>query len=289
MRVKCPCCGNYPWESRDSAFFEICSICFWQNDGMEKAGGANHVSLVQGRENYKKFGACMEEFSEYTRKPYGYELPEKNVATQKYPENRAKELFFQYDGKHYYMSLDGVLDEYKKSRVSKRTERAWRQELLDNTIENINSTRNNNLIEGYMNVYVQIGHKFLSKKVISNLIRCIEANFEKMDSFAAILGIERIVSLLKSLKYRTKIIYIVYFNETIEHMVMLMKKNLERGIIIADERYYEDGKLPDYIMPDEQIKRMNRDIEEWQEIIRRRRILLCIQPLHGSSGTYRRR
>lgn len=94
MRVKCPCCGNYPWESRDSAFFDICPICFWQNDGMEKLDkpcGPNHVSLRQGRKNYKKFGAYMEELAEYTRKPYDYELPENNVATQKYPENRAKE------------------------------------------------------------------------------------------------------------------------------------------------------------------------------------------------------
>lgn len=273
MRVKCPCCGNYPWESRTSALFEICSICFWQNDGMEKAGGANHVSLAQGRENYKKFGSCRKEFAEYTRKPYDYELPENNVVTPKFPGNRAKELFFQYDGKHYYMSLDGVLDEYQKNHVSKRTERAWRQELLDNAIENINSTRNNNLIESYINVYIQIGHKFISRRFISNLLRCIEANFEKMDSFAAMLGTEQIVSLLKNLKQKNRIIHSAYFNKTMEHMVMLMKKNFERGIIIADERYYGDGKLPSCIIPEEQVKRMNKDIEEWQEIVRRKRIL----------------
>ena len=41
---------------------------------------------------------------------------------------RAKEMFLQYGGNRYYMSLDGVEQIYDSYRVSKETEEQWRKE-----------------------------------------------------------------------------------------------------------------------------------------------------------------
>ncbi len=43
---------------------------------------------------------------------------------------RAKEMFLQYGGNRYYMSLDGVEQIYNSYRVSKETEEEWRNEFL---------------------------------------------------------------------------------------------------------------------------------------------------------------
>ena len=42
----------------------------------------------------------------------------------------AKEMFLQYSGNRYYMSLDGVEQIYDSYRVSKETEEEWRREFL---------------------------------------------------------------------------------------------------------------------------------------------------------------
>lgn len=49
----CPVCHQYEFEIKD--FFEICPICGWEDDGIQRddpdyAGGANRLSL----NNYKK-------------------------------------------------------------------------------------------------------------------------------------------------------------------------------------------------------------------------------------------
>lgn len=61
-KYRCPCCGYYTLED-DPGHFDICPVCFWEDDGIQSdnpdyGGGANVISLNQARENYKKFGAC---------------------------------------------------------------------------------------------------------------------------------------------------------------------------------------------------------------------------------------
>ena len=83
MRYKCECCGNFTLPEQSSGTYYICKVCFWEDDYVQLqdpdyAGGANECSLNQGRENYKKFGACEERLIEFARKPYPEELPENN-------------------------------------------------------------------------------------------------------------------------------------------------------------------------------------------------------------------
>ena len=79
MKHKCPCCGYYTFDSKPDESYDICEVCFWEADPIQSEdptfqGGANKVSLIQAKENYKKFGACQCEMVPYVRKPYPDEL-----------------------------------------------------------------------------------------------------------------------------------------------------------------------------------------------------------------------
>lgn len=71
---KCPCCGYFTLGERPNGTFDICPVCFWEDDGVQLdnpdfSGGANTVSLYQGRENFLKYGACEKEMVPHVRKP----------------------------------------------------------------------------------------------------------------------------------------------------------------------------------------------------------------------------
>lgn len=91
------CCGYKTIQTRGD--YEICPVCFWEDEiyaipSCDSAGnltlkvlyqegvtkidaiidepsGANHgLTLRQGRENFLKFGACLERFAKNVRKPF---------------------------------------------------------------------------------------------------------------------------------------------------------------------------------------------------------------------------
>lgn len=96
-KFACPCCGCLTLDERCA--YDICPVCFWEddaylivNDGELKAvrvendvsdetlldvpSGANDgLTLREGRENYRKFGACDEKMKRHVRKPMKSELP----------------------------------------------------------------------------------------------------------------------------------------------------------------------------------------------------------------------
>jgi hypothetical protein len=69
----CPCCG-YATLGEPGAF-EICSVCFWEDDGQDdpiddiEIGGPNKVSLAVGRMNFIKFGASDPKDKGHARPP----------------------------------------------------------------------------------------------------------------------------------------------------------------------------------------------------------------------------
>lgn len=71
---RCPCCGYLTIDDSDEVITDICEVCYWQYDEVSQSSplkciGPNSVSLVQARENYKKFGAIEERFIKFVRKP----------------------------------------------------------------------------------------------------------------------------------------------------------------------------------------------------------------------------
>ena len=75
----CPCCGCRTLEER--GMFEICPVCFWEDDGQDDhdahlvRGGPNgELSLSIARENYLRLGACQQSMIEHVRPPGPDEL-----------------------------------------------------------------------------------------------------------------------------------------------------------------------------------------------------------------------
>jgi hypothetical protein len=56
----CPCCGQRTLFWRGE--YEVCPVCGWEDDGVaddhpdQWLGGPNGISLVEGRENFRRFG-----------------------------------------------------------------------------------------------------------------------------------------------------------------------------------------------------------------------------------------
>lgn len=72
----CACCGHLTLEF-DPGDYEICPICFWEDDPVQSKDldykpGANKVSLNEARANYQAFGVSELEYKEDVRPP----LPE---------------------------------------------------------------------------------------------------------------------------------------------------------------------------------------------------------------------
>jgi hypothetical protein len=76
----CPCCGYLTLGERGA--FEICSVCFWEDDGQDEhdadvvRGGPNgRLSLSDARRNFDLVGACEERHTAHVRAPETNEVP----------------------------------------------------------------------------------------------------------------------------------------------------------------------------------------------------------------------
>ena len=82
LPLRCPCCGCKTLGERVK--FEICDVCFWEDDGQDDhnadvaQGGPNgSLSLTEARANYSRLGACEASMVENVRPPHPEELPER--------------------------------------------------------------------------------------------------------------------------------------------------------------------------------------------------------------------
>lgn len=78
-KYKCPCCGYFTFESKPDGNYDICPVCFWEDDPMAyddpyEECSCNKVSLNQAKHNYVEFGACHKDMISYVRKPNADEL-----------------------------------------------------------------------------------------------------------------------------------------------------------------------------------------------------------------------
>lgn len=82
MLYPCACCGYLTRLEADYGTFDICPVCFWQDeyvdDPDEETGGANPISLNEAKKNFIKYGACDEKYINYVRAPLSEEIPNNN-------------------------------------------------------------------------------------------------------------------------------------------------------------------------------------------------------------------
>jgi hypothetical protein len=63
MACTCPCCGYFSLPDSGPGSYEICPLCYWEDDPVQLEhpdyeGGANPFSLRQSQQNYISIGAC---------------------------------------------------------------------------------------------------------------------------------------------------------------------------------------------------------------------------------------
>ena len=79
-RYPCPCCGYLTYHTPPTGQFDICPVCFWEDNTVQSKepdfdGGANDMSLNEARENFKKFGAKSIDAQKHVRPPFPEEIP----------------------------------------------------------------------------------------------------------------------------------------------------------------------------------------------------------------------
>jgi cysteine-rich CPCC protein len=78
-KYTCPCCGYKTLAAEPPGTYDICDICFWEDDPLQfeepdYQSGANPVCLRQAQMNFIKFGACEPDMIEHVRKPTQHDI-----------------------------------------------------------------------------------------------------------------------------------------------------------------------------------------------------------------------
>jgi len=79
-RYACPCCGYLTLEEAPTGTYDLCKVCFWEDDGVQfrdpdYEGGANTPSLNQARESFREHGVSELRFKAHVRAPLPEEQP----------------------------------------------------------------------------------------------------------------------------------------------------------------------------------------------------------------------
>jgi len=74
MKYTCPCCGYKTFDNKPPGTYEICTICFWEDDKVQFENpdfsrATNDLSLKEAQRNFLKIGASNKRFLQYVRKP----------------------------------------------------------------------------------------------------------------------------------------------------------------------------------------------------------------------------
>ena len=79
-KFACPCCGFLTLEEEPPGTYDICPVCFWEDDLVQfnnpgHGGGANKVSLFEARQNFARMGVSEARFKQNVRPPLPQEFP----------------------------------------------------------------------------------------------------------------------------------------------------------------------------------------------------------------------
>ena len=83
MKFACPCCGYKTFGHEPNASYDICQVCYWEDDPIQLGdsnyeGGANPMFLKQAQRNFIEFGACDREMLPNVRQPSKDEQRDEN-------------------------------------------------------------------------------------------------------------------------------------------------------------------------------------------------------------------
>ncbi|MEQ4922597.1 CPCC family cysteine-rich protein [Proteus hauseri] len=72
LAVSCIACHYLVFKDKDEAFFEICPVCGWQNDGTKEGeySGCNYSTLADYRQAEQFEQRCLQGATFYMKTPY---------------------------------------------------------------------------------------------------------------------------------------------------------------------------------------------------------------------------
>jgi len=88
FKYHCPCCGYYTFKEPVEGNYDVCDVCFWQDDLEQKKDlslviGANDMCLNTALKNYLSIGAVDAEKVKYIRGAFEEEIPEGIIVIDK--------------------------------------------------------------------------------------------------------------------------------------------------------------------------------------------------------------
>jgi Cysteine-rich CPCC len=74
QKYACPCCGHRTLTEYPPGTYQICPVCFWEDDGVQfrdpdLEGGANRPSLRQAQKHFREHGVCEDRLKPFVRPP----------------------------------------------------------------------------------------------------------------------------------------------------------------------------------------------------------------------------
>ena len=135
IKYTCPCCGYKTLDEKPPGTYDICPICFWEDDPVQYndpdyEGGANHISLRIAQQNFIDFGACEKRCLEYVRKPNDKDIYEVVKDITNIMRMNIAELIKIF--KAMAMPLDKILDLYNGTIEVENSNFIFNREELEN-------------------------------------------------------------------------------------------------------------------------------------------------------------
>ena len=99
-KYPCPCCGYLVFDESPGSY-QICPICFWEDDLSQlrfvRTTCANHVSLLEGQENFINEGVCELRFRSNVRRARASDLREAQWRRFDLSKDTVEEPFHEMD------------------------------------------------------------------------------------------------------------------------------------------------------------------------------------------------
>jgi Cysteine-rich CPCC len=108
-RYTCPCCG-FRTLSRGPGDYDLCPVCFWEDDGMHgddaaSRQGPNGMALAEGQRLYRRYGASALHCLSKARPPAVNEPRDPDWQPQPRPANEVEAQHFLPDLGQLLMAL----------------------------------------------------------------------------------------------------------------------------------------------------------------------------------------
>ncbi len=103
---------------------------------------AEHASPMKVVEMQRRLARCRLVFNKRRGAGRNARCQYRGIVAEDDPLYPARELFFKYDGSGFYMSRDGVEQDYRRFAVPKELEKAWLEELTDKKLNGLREPGN---------------------------------------------------------------------------------------------------------------------------------------------------